>query len=238
MLPTLRGVIARRILVNYRVDPAALAAVLPDRFGPHTVDGHAIGGICLIRLRDLRPRWLPRVVGAGSENAAHRIAVEVDGDPEARAVFVPRRDTDSRLVTLLGGRAFPGVHHHATFDVDEGDGNYAVEMRSDDGDTHVRVDGRRTDALPEASVFDSVAEASAFFEAGSVGYSPAPGDDAYERLDLATLEWAVTPLSVTDVASSYFDALPADAVAFDHALLMEDIDHEWHEGEPLCSTPA
>jgi len=28
---------------------------------------------------------------------------------DERAVFVPRRDTDSRVVTLLGGRAFPGV---------------------------------------------------------------------------------------------------------------------------------
>jgi hypothetical protein len=238
MLPTLRGVIDRRILVNYRVNPAALDAVLPDRFSPHTVEGYAIGGICLIRLRDLRPRWGPRFVGAGSENAAHRIAVEVDGNEGERAVFVPRRDTNSRIVTLLGGRAFPGVHHHATFDVVEGDGRYAVEMQSDDGETHVRVDGRRTDTLPEGSVFDSVAAASRFFEAGSVGYSPDRSGAEYERLDLQTLEWEVTPLSVSNVASSYFDTMSTDAVAFDHALLMEDIDHEWHEGESLCSSPA
>lgn len=238
MLPTLRGVIDRRILVNYRVDPTALDAVLPERFSPHTVAGHAIGGICLIRLRDLRPTWSPRFLGAGSENAAHRIAVEVDGDPGERAVFVPRRDTNSRVVTLFGGRAFPGVHHHATFDVSERDERYTVAMRSDDGATHVRVDGERTDALPDGSVFDSVADASAFFEAGSVGYSPDAGGDTYERLDLHTLEWRVTPLAVEEVASSYFDAFPDDAVAFDHALLMEDIDHEWHEGEALCSTPA
>lgn len=228
VLPTLRGVIDRRILVDYRVDPAALDAVLPERFSPHAVEAHAIGGICLIRLRDLRPTWSPRVVGAGLENAAHRIAVEVDG--EDRAVFVPRRDTDSRVVTLLGGRAFPGVHHHATFDVSEGGGRYAVEMRSDDGE--------RTDALPDNSVFDTVAAASAFFEAGLVGYSPDASGDEYERLDLQTLEWSVTPLSVSEVALSYFDALPDDAVALDHAPLLEDIDHEWHEGESLCSTPA
>jgi hypothetical protein len=225
VLPTLRGVIDRRILVDYRVDPAALDAVLPERFSPHAVEAHAIGGICLIRLRDLRPTWSPRVVGAGSKNAAHRIAVEVDG--EDRAVFVPRRDTDSRVVTLLGGRAFPGVHHHATFDVSEGGGRYAVEMRSDDGE--------RTDALPDNSVFDTVAAASAFFEAGSVGYSPDASGDEYERLDLQTLEWSVTPLSVSEVASSYFDALPDDAVAFDHALLMRDVDHEWRQREPLCA---
>ena len=79
VLPALRGVIDRRILVDYRVDPAALDAVLPERFSPHAVEDHAIGGICLICLRDLRPTSSPRVVGAGSENAANRVAVEVDG---------------------------------------------------------------------------------------------------------------------------------------------------------------
>lgn len=45
-------------------------------------------------------------------------------------------------------------------------------MRSDDGETHVRVAGEATDSLPEESVFDSVDTASAFFEDGSLGYSP------------------------------------------------------------------
>ncbi len=52
MLPAVRGVIDRRILANYRVEPDALRELLPEPFEPQTVDGWGIGGICLIRLVD------------------------------------------------------------------------------------------------------------------------------------------------------------------------------------------
>jgi uncharacterized protein YqjF (DUF2071 family) len=82
MLPTIRGVIDRRILVNYRVDPEVLDDALPDPFRPQTVAGYGFGGICLIRLDDLRPQWMPSQLGITSENAAHRIAIEWDEDTE------------------------------------------------------------------------------------------------------------------------------------------------------------
>lgn len=239
MLPTIRGVIDRRILVNYRVAPDALDGVLPETFRPQTVDGYGIGGICLIRLQDLRPQWIPSRLGMTSENAAHRIAIEWDEDTERHSgVYVPRRDTNSRLNTLLGGRIFPGVHYHAAFEVDESDGRYDVSMTSDDGETRVQVAGTPTDSLPDGSVFQSVAEASTFFERGSLGYSPNERTNEFEALELNTFEWDVTPLAVESVSSSYFDSFPDDAVAFDHALLMQDIAHEWLEGDSLCSAPA
>jgi hypothetical protein len=239
VFPTVRGVIDRRILVNYRVDPGALDDRLPDQFRPQTVDGYGVGGICLIRLRDLRPEWVPSKLGLTSENAAHRIAVEWDGGDGVRSgVYVPRRDTNSRFNALVGGRGFPGVHHHATFEISESEGRYDVSMTSDDGETRVRVDGTPTDTLPDDSMFASVPEASAFFERGSLGYSPNERTGEFEALELHTFEWEVTPLAVDSVASSYFDAVDDDAVAFDHALLMRDIAHEWREGESLCSVPA
>lgn len=123
MLPTVRGVIDRRILVNFRVDPGVVADTLPEPFEPRTVDGYAMGGICLIRFRDLRPRGLPRHFGVGSENAAHRIAVSWTDDGDQRSgVYVPRRDTNSRVNTLLGGRLFPGVHHHASLSTNRSHG--------------------------------------------------------------------------------------------------------------------
>ncbi|HXT52418.1 MAG TPA: DUF2071 domain-containing protein, partial [Thermoanaerobaculia bacterium] len=97
-IPVIRGVIERRILVNFRVDPAALAAVLPEPLRPKLVGGYGIGGICLIRLRDIRPRLVPKAFGIRSDNAAHRIAVEWPGGGEG--VYVPRRDTNSRLNSL------------------------------------------------------------------------------------------------------------------------------------------
>ena len=108
-LPVLAGLMDRRLLINYSVDPDVVATMLPPPFRPQLVRGRAVAGICLIRLRQMRPRGLPRWIGIASENAAHRVAVEWD-EPLGvrRGVYIPRRDTNSRVNVLVGGRAFPG----------------------------------------------------------------------------------------------------------------------------------
>ena len=83
-IPIIRGVIDRRILINYRVDPEILAKILPPPFRPKTVDGAGIAGVCLIRLKHIRPYWFPSLAGISSENAAHRIAVEWDEGRDRR----------------------------------------------------------------------------------------------------------------------------------------------------------
>lgn len=242
-LPAVEGVIDRRVLLNYRVEPEALASALPEPFEPLPANGWGIGGICLIRLRDVRPRGLPRYVGVGSENAAHRIAVTWLQDGEKQeGVYVPRRDTSSRLFSAAGGRLFSDRHHRATFDVDETGDRYDVTMESDDGSARVRVAGEEADELPADSAFDSLPAASAFFERGSLGMSDGSAGgtgDEYYALELRTREWSVSPLAVEAAESSYFedvDRFPPDSVELDCALLMEGVDHEWYEGEPLGAT--
>ena len=44
-IPILRGLIDRRILVNFRLDPEAVKRVLPAPFRPKLVQGYAMGGI-------------------------------------------------------------------------------------------------------------------------------------------------------------------------------------------------
>jgi hypothetical protein len=240
-IPTIKGVIDRRILVNYRVDTDALAAVLPAPFRPKLVNGHGIAGICLIRLKQIRPRFLPRFVGIASENAAHRIAVEWEQNGKVReGVYIPRRDTSSRINALAGGRLFPGVHHHARFDVQEDADRYSVFMRSDDGEAHVSVVGRVASKLPSDSAFDSLDEASNFFEQGSLGYSATPNASRFDGWELRTVNWTVTPLDVEKVESSFFDddkLFPNGSAQFDCALLMRGIEHEWHGRESICIEP-
>lgn len=237
-LPVIQGIIDRRILVNYRVDPTVLASTLPSPFRPKLHRGHGMVGICLIRLRDARPRFLPSWFGISSENAAHRTAVEWDDAGQLReGVYVRRRDTNSRLNALAGGRVFPGIHSHARFSVREGDGRFEVALRSDDGVTSLSVVGDVTDQLPGSSAFGSLPEASAFFRAGSLGYSATPDPRRFQGLELRCHRWQVEPLAVAAVRSSYFDdrsVFPAGSIQFDCALLMRGIEHEWHGKSDLC----
>lgn len=241
-IPTIHGVIDRRILVNYRVAPSVLAAILPEPFRPQLVGGWGIAGICLIRLREIRPRFVPKFAGLSSENAAHRIAVEwSEGADVRRGVYIPRRDTSSRLNHVAGGRLFPGVHHLADFEVEESDSKYRVEMTSCDGSAHVVVDARTTSELPDDSVFSSLQEASAFFEQGALGYSPNGKRGRFDGLELHTKSWQVQPLKVSHVESSFFDdphTFPVGTAELDCALLMRGIDHAWHSRESICCATA
>ena len=163
-LPKVHGVIRRRLLVNYRVDPDVVARQLPQPFRPKLYRDTAIAGICLIRLEEIRPKGFPRLAGLSSENAAHRIAVERD-DAEGRheGVYIPRRDTGSLVNQMAGGRLFPGEYRRAT-------------------------SGRHLD-----------------------------------RIVLTTHGWAVSPLDMERVHSSYVDC----------TLIMRNVSREWPEGASL-----
>lgn len=232
-IPTIAGVIRRRALLNYRVDPEVVAAVLPGNFRPHVINGHAIAGICLIRLEDIRPKGMPAMVGISSENSAHRIGVEWDEDGQVRhGVFVPRRDTDSHLNALAAGRIFPGVHHRSNFEVTDENGTVAMTVQAKGFEQPLLTfTAQETETLPDDSVFNSLAESSEFFEQGCIGYSSCPRSKRLDGLLLKTDHWEVSPLEVQSIQSAYFDdraIFPEGSITFDHALLMRDIPHEWH----------
>ena len=236
-LPVIQGVIRRRILANFRVDAQAMQREIPARFRPKLQNGLAIAGVCLIRLEHIRPRAMPKIVGLNSENAAHRVAVIWDeGGESCEGVFISRRDTSSQINHLLGGRVFPGEHHHASFSVMESDSEISLKMNSDDANVRVEIAGRIASDLPSTSVFSSLAEASSFFEGGSLGYSVTNDPDRLDGLKLQTRQWQVEPLEITNVYSSYFydeTRFPKGTIEFDHALIMRNIQHEWHSADDL-----
>jgi Uncharacterized conserved protein (COG2071) len=237
-IPAIKGLIKRRLLVNFRADPEVVRRLLPQPFRPKLHRGYAIVGICLIRLEQMRPAGLPGGLGFSSENAAHRIAVEW---PDAaggqyEGVFVPRRDTNSFLNRVAGGRIFPGEQQPAQFKVEEHDGHIEFSMQSLDNAVSVQLSGSDSDTLPPASCFGTLLEASAFFEGGSLGYSATRDGDRYDGLLLHTLEWRVRAMSMNEVYSSFFadpERFPKGSVEFDHALVMRDTLHEWHKAADL-----
>jgi len=237
-LPAIQGTIRRRILVNFHADPEVVQGQLPARFRPKLQDGKAVVGVCLIRLEHIRPKMLPEIVGLSSENAAHRIAVLwEDEDGVAReGVFIPRRDTNSPVNYILGGRAFPGEHHRAEFKVTESETTIDLSMKSLDESVAVEVAGKICEALPQSSIFPSLSAASGFFEAGSLGYSQTGKANRLDGLTLETKNWLVEPLDIRNVYSSYFadeTIFPGGSVEFDHALIMRNIDSEWRSASDL-----
>ena len=154
------------------------------------------------------------------------VYVTVDGEIK-EGVYIPRRDTSSFINTLAGGRIFPGRHFAAKFDVKEENGHYHVAFKSSDGTT-ISIDGDKTEKLNPHSIFQTLENASKFFEGGAVGYTP--NGSKYDGLKLQIFNWKVEPLNVTAVQSSFFEneeLFPKGSVQFDNALLMTQIKHEW-----------
>lgn len=236
-MPVIQGLIRRRILANFRIDPEVMQKQIPNRFRPKLHKGFAVAGICLIRLEHIRPKALPEIVGLTSENAAHRVAVLWNEDNETReGVFISRRDTNSNLNHLLGGRVFPGEHKHAAFSVVDNEAEIQFSMKSDDSEVAVEVSAQLGNELPEESIFSNLEQASSFFETGSLGYSVTHEANRLDGLKLETKEWVVRPLNVQKIYSSVFSderKFPRGSIKFDHALIMRNVHHEWHSADDL-----
>jgi len=111
------------------------------------------------------------------------------------------------------------------------DDRFQLAIRSDDEQTRIIVDASLRTDLPQSSVFASLADASAFFEAGSLGISPGHQPGQFDGMELRAVGWKVELLDVHHVTSSFFDRsdlFPPGTVTFDNALLMRRIEHEWH----------
>ncbi len=223
-MPQMAATIERRMLINYRLDPDVARGLLPASLRPQLVDGSAVAGICLLRLGSFRPGWVRPEVGWGAENAAHRIAVEWDGPEGTRSgVYVPQRHSASWLPVAAGARVFPGIHHHARFEVTESAERLQLAMTAPGVDVVADV------AIPgtwSSTLFPTLADASEFFQAGSIGWSP-DRRGRLEGLQLATDRWSVRAGEPTRVKSSFFDGLPAGSAQLDDVLVMRNVPITW-----------
>lgn len=69
-LPVIQGLIHRRILANFRVEPEVMQRHIPARFRPKLHNWFAVAGVCLSRLEHIRPHLMPEFVGLSSEEAS------------------------------------------------------------------------------------------------------------------------------------------------------------------------
>jgi hypothetical protein len=223
-------IIERRLLVNYRIDPEIVARLLPASFRPQLVRGWAVGGVCFIRLDAVRPAHFPVALGPKTENVAHRFAVEWDDDQGTHAgVFIPRRDTSSRITALAGDKVFPGAYQLARFSVTEAASEIQIGVESRDGSLSLTVSAHEAASLG-GELFGSLGEALTFFQQGSLGFSPSGGAAGLTGVRLLSEKWDGRPVRVEHIASSMFDdtnVFPEGSCTFDSALVMRNLPVRW-----------
>ena len=237
MVKIIEGVIDKRILVNYRIDPNYLEKILPSPFKPRLVNGYGVGGICLIRFKKMRPLWLPSLIGTSSENGTHRFCVEWTKKGKLyNGIYVKQRFTNSRLHEFGGDKIFPGNLTFSNFKVSEKNGQYSVSFKSKNNE-YAHVEVQETHKFPTTSIFKTIEEASEDFRKDQIGYSPSNKGNLFKGVKLNTDCWEVSPLSLKEVKSSLFsdqNIFPKGSVEVDHILLMKNIAHNWEDVGTIC----
>jgi uncharacterized protein YqjF (DUF2071 family) len=227
------GIISHRILLNFKVDPEIMRKILPVEFKPKVINGYCIAGICQVSLINMRVKGAPALLGTSSNNAAHRIAVDTI---KGEGVYVTRRDTDSWINSLSGGRIFPGVYNKTKFDLNVSGDNYKVTVH-EQKNTLMSIDASVVKELPIGSVFETINDVSEFFKTGNIAWSPSDKKSKYDAIELATTHWQMEPLKVRNCYSSYFSdtsKFPEGSVTFDSAIIMRNINHSWVSRDNLC----
>ena len=239
------GIMKRRLLVNWRVDPEAMRRVLPPGVTPKLVNGSAIAGLCLVALQRLRPRGVPEFLGIASENLAVRTGVVtrsrmgVDG-----AVLIFDRYSGSRVNAALGHLVGYGIHERGRFHVAENRLLTEISIRALAGSAIAHVRLAPTHALATESIFGSVEQASDFFRGGECGYSPTPRPGIWDCVRLHLERWDFEPMRVLSASSTHIVRLFGGAASIDSAFVMRDIPHTWTPcgqeelGAPSVSGPA
>ena len=235
-IPVLRGVIDRRMLVNYRVDPEIMQRCLPHPFRPKIVNGVGMAGVCLIRMKQLGPPLLPFPIFRTSENGALRFAVEWEQDGQPReGVYIPARYTTSRVAAFAGTRFFPGRHYMAQFQVTETEDRLQIQLQS--SGLQMSVVANVAEKFQGSKVFSSLDDVSAFFRSGAYGYSEAMRSQKFDGVELHVADWKVIPLNVERVSCDYFDDVqrfPPGTAELDNALLMRGRQIEFHGLRSFC----
>jgi hypothetical protein len=156
-------------------------------------------------------------------------------------VYIPRRDSDSVVTSLAGGRLFPGEHHRASFDVRESARNLHVAFASTDGTAHVSIDISVAARLQGSALFADLQAASEFFRRSSVGFSASRNSRKLDGLELRATRCVIEPAEVQAEYSSFFNdgrLLPPGSATIDCALLMRDIPVTWTAVQPTFTASS
>lgn len=208
-----KGVIARRVLITYRIDPVVVSEILPAPMRPKLYERYAIGGVSLIRHHDLQTDFAPFFRLDVTEGAEYHFAVEFDEDGKTRSgVYVVRRESNSFSDRDIFELYYPGGPSHSHFDSVETESSILMKVTSLDDDVEIEFKGNVRTDWPEGSVFLTIEDAGDFFFSGQDAVLGSEDDI-----------WTLEAMHPDVVNSTYFDCtrrfLPG-SIELDNVILM------------------
>ena len=224
--------------INYRVDPAALAPLLPAPLEPEVHKGHGWVQVLMSSLRDMRPPGIPSLFGTCFYQVSYRAAVRYRDTVGAwrRGGYFVRSETNHPVMRAVGNALAEFKFHdfgaadmvmlrdgdHLTVGVDP-------EPGFPDGRLVSVVDTRPLASPPPGSCWSSLGE---LHEPLVECYDALGVDTAEGHLYILTIDrdpWNARFVAPANLYCEYFDTGPLGrgASSLDSVLHLEECRYRW-----------
>ena len=223
------GVVRRRFLVSYAVEPSLLSTRVPPGAELSTHNGFAWVSACFVELAGMRPSFVPKGLGSRFRYLIHRTRARLlypDGVLR-ESVLVLEANMNKPFLALLG-RVTTGVNFRVReIDLVEGDDGWELSMAAN-GSVLYRASIPRLsigESLPENSMFQNTSDADRFLLGVSYG---GEWDKPKGRLRLLAEThdpWTAFAGACDTKRFDFLEKLGASSLQADHVVTMTNIPH-------------
>jgi uncharacterized protein YqjF (DUF2071 family) len=225
----MRGMVRRRFLINYPVDPSLLEPFLPPGGQLSRHQGKAWFSDCFVHVSHMRPSIVPSALGLSFRCLIHRTrAVLPFPDGKNReAVLVLDPSIDSRLLGVVGTSmtGVPFKRRPIEFVTDGSAWRIAVrEGTNVIYEVMIRAASFRTE-MPANSPFTSLSEADDFLLGVSYGGSWDREDSTLQVLAETHDPWQAQAGTCDVRRNAFLKRLGIDTPRADHVITMVDCPH-------------
>ena len=224
------------LVLTYAFPPSILEPLLPRGLVLDTFRGHAFLAIALVQTEDLRPSFLPAVMGHDFFLSGYRIFTRLHrGALSKRGLRILRSDTDHRWMVRAGNLLTHYNYRLCRAKLVEQDGEIHWTIQTPDAEADLEVVARPASGpapLPDGSPFEDLPQARRFS-------GPLPYTFDYENASGSIIairavrqNWAPQSVAVEVLRNTFLEREPFSRAVplLANAFHVHDVPYRWERG--------
>ena len=224
------------LVLTFAYPAEVLVPLLPPGLALDTYEGLGLVAIACVKVKGLRPVWMPTALGQDFFLTGYRIFTRyqtLEGR-RLRGLYILRSDADKGLMVTLGKKNTHYLFEKANVNVHESGQELMVQIPTPGGATYLYLtaDLSETATLPKGSPFPDLTRARRFAGPLPYTFSYEPETHSMVIVEGRREDWVPVPVAVK-VRKCRFLAQPpyhGHEGKLANAFLIRDIPYEWQKG--------